>query len=93
MFGQGGQAVKKLQKAINGLSSIICNVHKAMEIYCICMFYLNEQTICPTQSVHIIMYTEQNMFIFLMVYVLFTPPPTYNVRSLQHHTTISFTVI
>ena len=27
---------------------------KAMEIYCICMFYLNEQTICPILTIILI---------------------------------------
>ena len=51
-----------------------------MEIYCICMFYLNEQTICPILTgLHIkctrynaYKYTVQNnVSKFLTVYVLF----------------------
>ena len=52
-----------------------------MEIYCICMFYLNEQTICPVLTgIHIkctfimhinILWRAKYVSQFLMVYVLF----------------------
>ena len=55
MFGQGGCCQKAL-KPINGHSSIICT--GAMEIYCICMFYLNEHPICPIlTSIQIILFS------------------------------------
>ena len=46
MFGQGGEGCQKARKPINGLIYYL-QCTKAIEIYCICMFYLNEQTICP----------------------------------------------
>ena len=46
MFGQGGEGCQspKTDKWAQ-LHYLQCN--KAMDIYCICMFHLNEQTICP----------------------------------------------
>ena len=47
MQGVGaGEAVKKL-KTNKWAQLYYLQCIKAMEIYCICMFYLNEQTICP----------------------------------------------
>ena len=47
MFGQGGGGLSKSPKTdkLAQLYYLYCT--KAMEIYGICMFYLNEQTICP----------------------------------------------
>ena len=42
-----------------------------MEIYCICMFYLNEQTICPILTGIHIKYCAKYVSQFLTVYVLF----------------------
>ena len=48
--GGVGEAVKKLEKSskTNKWAQLYyLQCIKAMGIYCICMFYVNEQTICP----------------------------------------------
>ena len=60
MFVQRGEW--EAPKSINGLSSIMCNVPSLyIGIYCLCMFYLSGQDICPIVSgIHIkgIMHTN-----------------------------------
>ena len=64
-----------------------------MEIYCICMFYLNEQTDCPILiGIHKVykIYCAKYVYQYLMVYV---PPWALNQMSLQHHTKTGSTII
>ena len=71
MFGQGGGRLSKSPKTDTWAQLYYLYCTKAMEIYCICMFYLNEQTICPILTgIHIkctrynaYKYTVQNMFL------------------------------
>ena len=70
-LGKGGGRLSKSPKTdkLAQLYYLYCT--KAVEIYCICMFYLNEQTICPILiGIHIkctcfntYKYTVQNMFL------------------------------
>ena len=69
-LGKGGKAVKKPQNRKMGSGPLFVIHHRAMEIYCICMFYLNDQTDCPILlGIHKVYtydayrYTVQNMYI------------------------------
>ena len=62
-LGKGGKAVKKPQNQTMGSGPLL-------SIYCICMFYLNEQTDCPiligiykVYTYDAYRYTVQNMYI------------------------------
>ena len=45
--GGGGAGLSKSSKTNKWAQLYYLQCIKAMGIYCICMFYLNEQTICP----------------------------------------------
>ena len=46
-LGKGGGGLSKSPKTDKWAQFYYLHCTKAMEIHCICMFYLNEQTICP----------------------------------------------
>ena len=70
-LGKGGGRLSKSHTTDKRAQLYYLKCTKAMEIYCICMFYLNEQTICPILiGKHIkctpynaYKYTVQNMFL------------------------------
>ena len=61
--GWGWMRLSKSSKTNKWAQLYYLQCIKAMGIYCICMFYLNEQTICPkVYTYNAYKYTVQNMF-------------------------------
>ena len=71
MFGQsggGGGGLSKSPKTDKWVQLSYLQCTNAMGIYCICMFYMNEQIICPISTGIYIKCTTYYAYIYIHVY-------------------------